>query len=274
MISEPSRHTQLLAWRSVYTPTVVTVLAALGLVAYGRIPQFADYHAFADQRILLGIPRGADVLSNVGFAIVGLWALAVWWPMRPFDGAQGRHAQTWNARTAYALFAAALVLTAAGSAFYHLAPDNDRLIWDRLPIVLGCAGLLAAVRAELRPDTRRGVYLLLLVAAAIISVFWWQWTEQRGADDLRPYLFLQALPLVLIPMWQAIYDAPRRERLAFGAAALLYIVAKLAELNDHEIHRALGFVSGHSLKHLLATVAAALIVAGGVARRTSSIGDW
>jgi hypothetical protein len=60
-------------------PTVITVAAALGLVVDGRIAQFANYHAFADQRMLLGIPHGADVLSNLGFAVVGLWGLSLWW---------------------------------------------------------------------------------------------------------------------------------------------------------------------------------------------------
>jgi hypothetical protein len=48
----------------------ITLAAAVGLLAYGRIAQPAGYHAFADQRILFGIPRGADVLSNAGFAII------------------------------------------------------------------------------------------------------------------------------------------------------------------------------------------------------------
>lgn len=254
-----SAHPTLL--RAGFAPTALTVLAALGFVAYGRIPQFADYHAFADQRSLLGIPHGADVLSNIGFALAGIWGVTVWRRMR--------REQTWRAGQGCLVLAAALILTAAGSAFYHVAPDNHRLIWDRLPIALGCAGLLAAVRADLRPETRRGLYLLLLVGAAVISVLWWQWTDRRGADDLRPYLFLQALPLVLIPLWQAIHDAPRPQRIAFAVAALLYIAAKLAELNDREIYQALGWISGHSLKHLLATAAAATIIGFVVGPRRS-----
>lgn len=42
----------------------------------------------------------------------------------------------------------------------------------------------------------------------------------------------------------------------------LYIVAKAAELLDHEIARASGFVSGHTLKHLIATAATAAVVWG------------
>jgi len=39
----------------------------------------------------------------------------------------------------YWLFLIGLLLTAFGSSFYHLAPNNARLIWDRLPI--DCLGL-------------------------------------------------------------------------------------------------------------------------------------
>ena len=81
-----------------------------------------------------------------------------------------------------------------------------------------------------------------------------------GAGDLRPYLLLQVLPILLIPLWQWIYRMPAADRLAFGGALAIYVVAKFAELGDHEIAAALGAVTGHTLKHLLATGAAALIV--------------
>ena len=61
---------------------------------------------------------------------------------------------------------------------------------------------------------------------------------------------------------------PGADRLAFGAALAIYVLAKFAELNDHEIAAALGVVTGHTLKHLLATGAAALIV-GRLVRRVS-----
>jgi hypothetical protein len=62
-------------------------------------------------------------------------------------------------------------------------------------------------------------------------------------------------------LWQTIYKAPKADRRAFAAALLLYIVAKIAEVNDHQILHALGMISGHTLKHLLATVAAGILVA-------------
>jgi len=241
-----------------YLATTMTVTGGIGLLVYGRIPQFADYHAFADQRTVFGLPHAGDVLSNAGFAFVGGWGMLrfpLW-----------RNATPVSSRPGWLLFLLALVMTAAGSGFYHLAPDNARLVWDRLPIALGCAGLLSAVRAESRPHERAWPYLSALVGAAVLSVLWWQWTDRVGRDDLRPYLFLQGLPLVLVPVWQAVGGAPRAERIAFAAAFLLYVAAKLAELGDHSIYGALGWISGHTIKHLLAIVAATIIV-GQLCRR-------
>lgn len=235
-------------------PLFVTVALSALLFAHGPIAQLPNYHQFADHSVLLGVPNGADVLSNLGFALVAAWGLLRLWPMQGLAALDaGRHG--------YRLFLVALLLTACGSAFYHLAPDDARLVWDRLPIALACAGLLAAVRAECRAKPPSRTATLWLGVFAVFSVAWWAVTEQRGAGDLRPYLLLQGLPLVLIPLWQWIYHAPRRDRLAFGCALALYAAAKFAEMGDHALLAALGVVSGHTLKHLLATAAAAVLVA-------------
>jgi hypothetical protein len=239
----------------IHLPLAVTVSAGALLLAHGPIPQLAHYQEFADQSALPGVPHAADVLSNIGFAAVAAWGMLRLWPMC----SAGRYG--------YRLFLAGLLLTAFGSGFYHLAPDDARLVWDRLPIALACAGLLAGVRAEClsKPDARTDAWLLGMFA--VLSVAWWYFTGQQGAGDLRPYLLLQCLPLILIPLWQWIYRAPRRDRIAFGCALVLYVAAKFAELADHQLLAALGVVSGHTIKHLLASAAAAVIVARLIARR-------
>ena len=153
-----------------------------------------------------------------------------------------------------------MFLTAFGSAYYHLAPDNARLVWDRLPIALACGGLLAGVWGDVKKQSST-VLAAWLALLALYSVAWWHFTEQVGEGDLRPYLMFQILPMVLIPLWQWLYRAPTADRLSFGTALLLYAVAKVSELHDHEIAEATGLLSGHTIKHLLATAAAAIIVA-------------
>lgn len=239
----------------VYLPALFTLLLGLVMLAHGPIGQPANYHAFADHADFLGIPHANDVLSNLGFALVGCWGILSLWPQR-------QHPALLSGRMGYAVFLIGLILTALGSAYYHLAPDNDRLLWDRLPIALVCAGLLAGAWAEAAlPKRRVSAATSLLVIYAIASVLWWYVSEMNGEGDLRPYLLLQILPIVLIPLWQAIYPSLLRDRLWFGAAFLLYVLAKLAELNDHEfLAMSHGLVSGHTLKHLLATAAAAALV--------------
>jgi hypothetical protein len=231
-------------------PLALIATAVVALAVWGPIAQPPHYHEFADTRSIFGIPNGADVLSNAGFALAGIWGLSRLW-MR--GGWQARHRPGWT------LFLAAVVLTSAGSTYYHLQPDNARLVWDRLPIALACAGLIAAVRFDTR-SARGDLWTLGLACAAILSVGWWYVTEQAGAGDLRPYLLLQGLPLVVIPLWQAAEPAPRHERLAFGSAIVLYVAAKVVEVNDHTIYAGLGVTSGHTLKHLLAAGAAAVII--------------
>ena len=247
-----------LQWRALL-PTMVTIGATAALLVYGPIAQFPNYHVFADDRMLLGIPHWGDVLSNVGFAIVAVWGLTV------LSATRGNRA----GRLGYGLFLVSLLLTSIGSSFYHWAPDDSRLVWDRLPIALACAGLLAAVRAESKPGTNELVWTVSLAVSGLASVLWWHVTESAGHGDLRFYLLLQGLPLVLIPLWQSQAGAARAERAAFGIAIVLYAAAKVTELNDHTLYQHFGGLSGHTLKHVLAALASAVLVAQLAWRRVS-----
>lgn len=219
-------------------PTLLVAAAVVVLWAYGPIHQPQSYHAFADARAWNGIPNAGDVLSNLPFALVGLWALA-----------RRRGTLSWTA------FDAALVLTAVGSGYYHLAPDDARLVWDRVPIALACAALLVAVYERTDAPPAVPLRLALACAFAVASVAWWSAT-----DDLRPYLLLQGAPLVLLPVWQWRAQAPRRERVLIGVALGCYLVAKVFEGLDRPVYEALGVVSGHTLKHLFAAAGALAIV--------------
>lgn len=235
-----------------HLPLLLTLLLTAAALLHGPIAQFADYHAFADQLTLLGIPHFGDVLSNLGFAVVALWG---GWRLAPRR--LSHFPLSWPG---YALFLAGLLLTALGSGWYHLAPDDHRLLWDRLPIGLACAGLLAGVWADCRQHDSR-LFAALLGLAALAGVLWWYVGALHGGGDLRPYLLLQGLAMLLIPLWQWLYRRPRGERLAFVAAFAFYGLARLTELLDHQIAALLGPLTGHTLKHLLSTAAAALIVA-------------
>ena len=224
-------------------PNLALYLAAilfLAMAAYGPIFQPQNYHAFADQRTLFGLPHVGDVLSNLGFVLVAMLGAYRMWTARRHHPAQ-------------MLFFAALALTAAGSIWYHLAPDNARLVWDRLPIALACAALLAWALQDAYPKLK--LAWPVLAACGALSVWWWTVT-----GDLRPYLLIQLAPLVLIPLLQWQSNAPLGKRTAFIVAIILYVLAKVCELADQSLFQALGAVSGHTLKHLLATLAALVLL--------------
>jgi hypothetical protein len=242
-----------------WLPWAVLGIAAAAMLVHGPIPQYPDYHRFADTRTAFGVPNAWNVLSNLPFALVGAAGFRTLAGVRP------------SARLAYQGFFAAIALTALGSGYYHLAPDNDRLFYDRLPIALACAALIAAVLEETHRAMPRWT-LPALLAAGFASVLWWSATQARGSGDLRPYLLLQGAPLVLIPLWQAIHGTPRRERVAFGIAIALYVLAKVAEVYDREILDLTGMVSGHTVKHLLAAAGAAMIAVAAASRRAAPAG--
>ena len=233
------------AWHGL--PGLVVLVAGIAMLVHGPIAQLPHYHDFADQRTVLGIPHAWDVLSNLAFLAVGAWALVA-----------ARHSGDAPEAPARNLFFVTLLLTAAGSSFYHWAPGNARLVFDRLPIALACASLLAAAHARIHGGRIPGLLTLLLVVA-VGSVYWWSWTESLGRGDLRPYLLLQFAPLVLVPLWQWVNGAPKAERIDFGIAIALYAAAKAFELQDAAVFAATGLVSGHSIKHLLAALAAVFI---------------
>lgn len=245
-----------------FIPTFAIALVVALMLLHGPIAQPEQYHTFADLSLWAGIPHAADVMSNLGFAAVALWGALRLWPQR-------NHPAIRAGWLGYGVFLISLLLTSFGSTYYHLAPDDWRLVWDRLPIALACAGLLAGVRAQLVPRANVNVEVIALAAFAVASVAWWYVGQRSGVGDLRPYLMLQIAPLVLIPLWQAVYGADRADRLWFGFAVVLYVLAKTAEVHDHEMHSALGWITGHTIKHVLASAAAWVLVAR-LIRSTSS----
>jgi hypothetical protein len=235
---------------------VAATLVGIALLLHGPIPQWADYHRFADSQAWAGVPNARNVLSNLPFALVGAWGFA--------DARRRSPAEP--GRLAWLLFCAALVCTAAGSSLYHLAPDNPTLVVDRLPIAWACAALTCAFLAErLAACWASPPVLGIGFAVATASVVFWWATERHGAGDLRPYLFVQLLPMLLVPLG-LILRLPPLGRRALGwqrwlGALALYGLAKAAELADAPLFEALhGSLSGHTAKHLLAAAAAAVLV--------------
>jgi len=235
---------------------IAVIVAAFALTP--PIPQDPAYHRFADGRTLFGIPNALNVLSNAPFLVFGAWGLLA--PPR-------LHVPP-VLRPAYGVFFAGILLTAFGSGYYHLAPANAPLVWDRLPMTIGFAGLFAIVVGEFLSLPAALRLLWPLLAAGLASVGYWAWTEARGGGDLRPYAIVQFLPMLLTIVILARYRGTNTLRGWFAAMVACYVLAKLAEFLDAGLFAAGAIISGHSLKHLFAAGVPAILLAG-LARRAT-----
>lgn len=229
-------------WRLAVLLAVVAIGVIVAVVA-PPLRQDPAYHDFADRRAFFGIPYALNVLSNVGFLLVGVWS---------FVAVARARVPRWE-RSAGFLFALGLVLTGFGSAWYHLAPSNTTLVWDRLPLAALFPIVFAvAIGDRVSPAAGRALFLPLAVAG-VVSVVWWDVT-----DDLRPYGLVQFLPIVLIPLMLALFPG-RRPMAPLLTGVAIYAGSKLFEVGDGVILAAGGIVSGHTVKHLLAATAAGFI---------------
>jgi hypothetical protein len=215
-------------------------------LAWGRLPAEdpAGYFAFADTRALGALPNAWNVLTNLPFVAVawGLWRTYGRDPEPAF-----RRAGAW--------LAAGMLLTAAGSAWFHRAPSPETLFWDRLPMALAFSGVALLLVADRFSSSLALALSWPLPLAAMGTVAWW-----RLGGGLRPYLALQFGSMA----WTLLVVAGRRPRRLSDAtiAGVLaaYALAKGLEAGDGAIYAALGgTVSGHALKHLCAAAALALL---------------
>ncbi|MCI5067969.1 hypothetical protein [Acidovorax sp.] len=228
------------------TALLLGLAALLALAVLGPVvPASEHQHGFADQRALWGIPCALDVLSNLLFALGGMWGLAVLSRLQPgvLDS---------SSRALAALFFGGLVCTAVGSSVYHWQPHDAGLLWDRLGMVLPFAGLLG-LAAHGRVSARAGhASAVAVLLAGPLAVVWWAHT-----GNLMPWAVVQLGGMFVV---LALACLPRRTDalgVHLGAVIGMYAVAKLFEAADHAVYDATAqWVSGHSLKHVFAAGAA------------------
>lgn len=221
------------------TLTLVVLLAASLATPFG---QNESFHNFADTRTLLGVPNCLNVVSNLPFVLIGIIGLV-----------SIRRDQF---SIIYAALFSGILLTGLGSAYYHFHPDNNTLVYDRIPMTIVFTSFLAATIAE-RMSLKWGVRLLFpLIIMGIASVLWWHYTELKGGGDLRFYMVVQFFPMILIPLIFLLFPVPGSGRTAryFLFIVAWYIVAKVFEHYDEEVFSALRVISGHSIKHLVAAI--------------------
>lgn len=236
--------------------TANIILAAISLVSlivvfsFPRISQNPSYHLFADKRRMLAVPNFWNVITNLPFVLIG--AMGFFRLVK----AQRNDASSLSRITLFIGIAG----IGFGSAWYHYHPTNVSLVWDRLPMTITFMSYLAII-VEQYVDKALGKRMVIpALIIGIFSVWYWHITEQQGMGDLRLYAWVQFYPMLCIPLIIFLYPASSKVRLGIGSVILVYALAKYAEANDREILNAIGVISGHSLKHIFASISVFLIL--------------
>ena len=233
------------------TLLVATCAALFALACFGPfVGQAANYHSFADQRELGGVPFAMDVLSNLPFALAGIAGVVALW--RTPDHSLGN-----VTRAMAGLFFGGLIMTAAASSWYHWRPDDAGLAVDRIGMAIAFAGLLGLAAATRISDRAGPALGLVLLVTAPLAVHAWSVT-----GNLLPWVVLQSggmlfvLAAAVMPRKSAALD------IRWAWVIFAYGIAKLLEANDHEVYRLTGeIISGHTLKHVVAAFAACPVIA-------------
>ena len=222
-----------------------TLACALAAALLPPMAQPLGYHDFADHRAALGIANLLDVASNVAFLLAGVAGLVIVARRRTvFE----HDVERWP----YAVLFVGLLLTALGSAYYHLAPDNGRLVWDRLPMTIAFMGLVSSQLVD-RVDTRAGTVLLVpLLVVGAASVIYWDMTERAGHGNVMPYAILQGYVMVVLLLIAILYPSRYTRARDLYYIFAWYLLSKVLEALDAEVFGIGHVVSGHTLKHLAA----------------------
>ena len=232
--------TQRTAWL-----VAITVVFALAAVLLPAMPQSLGYHDFSDERSVFGVTHFFDVASNAAFLLAGVTGLVIVARRRTVFA---HDVERWP----YAVLFFGLLLTSLGSSYYHLAPDNGRLFWDRLPMTVAFMGLVASQIVD-RVNVRAGIVLLIpLLGLGAASVIYWDTTERVGNGNVLPYALLQGYVMVVLLLIAILY--PSRYTRARGLYYIFawYLLSKVLESFDDEIFDIGHLISGHTLKHFAA----------------------
>ncbi|MHC2623181.1 hypothetical protein ACVIW2_005213 [Bradyrhizobium huanghuaihaiense] len=224
--------------REKYLTAALFVLAMAALLAPAMPAAAWHIPHFVDTRGWLGVPNAGDVLSNLAFLAMGVWGS---------ERLRGRK----DAPVGASWFFVGLILTCLGSGFYHLDPDApQRLVADRLGMAVAFAGFLGIAASE-RISMRAGEAVLVLMMVAGLLAAW------VARENLTPWVVVQFGGMALAVGLALTRPRPGALGVPLGGVIVFYVLAKLFELGDATIFEATGhIVSGHTLKHLSAALAA------------------
>ncbi len=230
-----------------------SILIAALFIIVEPIPQPQIYYNFSDKNNYFGINNFWNVISNIPFLVVGLMGLVL-------DRNKKLIHENYLITPVYSIFFLGVFLTSFGSSWFHLNPNNETLVWDRLPMTIGFMALTIGLLSEYLNRELQKQLLYPLLFVGLVSVVYWHITEQAGHGDLRLYVLVQFLPIIIIPVIALTHKARFSHSRELIGVVTFYVLAKLAEQYDQAIHEMLGVISGHTIKHLLAAIATYLVL--------------
>jgi len=244
--------------KHIYSILIFSIIFIAIVFSFPPIAQDHEYHNFADKKPFVSLgaefsfSNFADVVSNLPFAIFGLIGLvsicSCQERCKEIFAAKGENV-LWN------VFFLGAFFVSLGSGYYHLDPNNHTLVWDRLPMTIAFMSLFSVMIVE-RISYKAGMILFpVFLMLGILSVFYWDYTESVGRGDLRPYVIVQFLPMVIIPFMLVVFKAKYAGTRYIVFALLWYLLAKIFEFYDVAIYEMTNeIVSGHSIKHIATAI--------------------
>jgi hypothetical protein len=221
----------------------MALAAVVGLVAWGPVGLVPHMHHFVDEGTWLGVPNGLNVLSHVPLIPIGLWG--IWRVSRLPSNERLRWIWGW--------FFLCQMLATLGGMFYHLAPGDSAFIWDQVPKSAACSLFAFAFLAE-RIDRRFGESPAIAAAliASLLGGIWWLYSlHHEGVGDLRPLIWLEMLPVLLVATGAWTLRGHLLSRQDWMRSQISFAVAQTVDWTDGTVfeltHHAIG---GHSVRHL------------------------
>ena len=215
---------------------VILIVSIVALFQIEPIAQDLAYHNFSDQLRFWSIENAWNVLSNLPFVIVGIFGFLWSLTLKKF-------------RSQFIFLSLAVALVGLGSAYYHFNPNNETLVWDRLPMTLAFTTIFSLVISQFINEKIGYGFWSILVLIGIGSIWYW-----NKFNDLRLYALVQFYPLIAILLCLFFSQTNKHLKLSYWLLLSFYVIAKICEHFDMEIHEFLVVFSGHSLKHVFAAL--------------------
>lgn len=226
-----------------YLFVVLLFIAGVGQF-FGWFHLSEHYHDFVDERKFLGIPRFFDTVSNFGFFLVGFLFIK-----EIFLKDEKDKNLIW--------IAIGTILVCFGSGYYHLMPEDSRLLWDRLPISIVFAGILSySLHAnELIKVSWKKSFDIGYLVFSIMSVLIWYIGSLENKSWLSAYVFVQFGGMIIL-IYVSLIGKNKEFNQKIFAVLIWYVVAKICEHFDSTIYQwTEQMISGHTLKHIFSAIA-------------------